>query len=148
MTKAYLELSDVKRLERAATNVRDRLLIRILFHLGCRVSEALSLEVKDIDFSQGTLTIEHLKARLGKSHAFCPGCGVKVERAMAEEREQRRLRTLPVDNETLEILENYIRRGGQVTRKGKQLIFGINRHRGWQVVGECADRAGLVPESP
>ena len=27
-----------------------KLLIRLLFHLGCRISEALALEVKDIDF--------------------------------------------------------------------------------------------------
>jgi len=45
MPKAYLEVDDVKRLERAATCLRDRLLIRVLFHLGCRVSEALALKV-------------------------------------------------------------------------------------------------------
>lgn len=154
MTKAYLEVNDVKRLEKAATCLRDRLLIRVLFHLGCRVSEALNLEVKSVDFSEGTLTIEHLKARvklfcpqcragLGKGHSFCPRCGAKVEEAVAEERERRRMRTLPVDRETLELLRNYITRGGPVTRKGKQLVFGINRHRGWQIIKECADRAGL-----
>jgi integrase/recombinase XerD len=57
MTKAYLEIGDVKRLEGTATCLRDRLLIRILFHLGCRVSEALALEVEDIDLEQGTVTI-------------------------------------------------------------------------------------------
>jgi len=45
--------------------------------------------------------------------------------------------------ETLEMLEDYIRRGGSVSRKGSMLIFGINRHRAWQVVRDCADRAGL-----
>ena len=40
--------------------MRDRLLIRLLFHLGCRISEALMLEVKDIDFNTGTVTIQHL----------------------------------------------------------------------------------------
>jgi len=48
-----------------------------------------------------------------------------------------------VDKDTLELLWDYIRRGGPITRNGKQLIFGINRHRGWQVVKECAERAGL-----
>lgn len=153
MTEAYLEVDDVKRLERAATCLRDRLLIRVLFHLGCRISEALNLEVKSIDFSEGALTIEHLKARirlscpqcrarLGKGHTFCPKCGARVEKAVAEERERRRMRTLPLDKETLELLRDYIRRGGPITRKGKQLVFGINRHRGWQIVKECADRAG------
>jgi len=30
-----------------------------------------------------------------------------------------------------------------VIRNGKRLIFGINRHRAWQIVKECAERAGL-----
>jgi integrase/recombinase XerD len=154
MTRAYLEPDDVNKLERAATCLRDRLLIRVLFHLGCRISEALALEVKDIDFSCGTLTIEHLKARirlscpgcgarLGKAHAFCPKCGIKVERALAEEREHRRVRTLPVDKDTLQILREYIKRGGPVSRSGRHLIFGIRRHRAWQVVKECAEKAEL-----
>ena len=152
--KTYLETEEIELLEEAVTNLRDRLLVRILFHLGCRVSEALNLEVKDINFAEGTLTIEHLKARvklsctqcgarLGKGHTFCPKCGVKVEKAVAEEKERRRMRTLPVDKETLELLRDYIRRGGPVTRKGKQLVFSINRHRGWQIIKECAERAGL-----
>ena len=141
-------------MEEVTTNLRDRLLIRILFHLGCRISEALPLEVKDIDFNQGAVTIQHLKvriklscprcsARLGKNHTFCPKCGVKVEEAVAKEQEHRRMRTLPLDEYTLEMLKNYIKRGGPVTRNGKELLFGINRHRAWQIIGACAERAKL-----
>jgi integrase/recombinase XerD len=130
------------------------LLIRILFRLGCRISEALSLDVKDVDFSQGTVAIEHLKtrlklscprcrARLGKSHLFCPRCGMEVEKAVAEAKEHRRVRTLPLDSETLEMLKDYIDRGGPIPQNGKTLIFGINRHRAWQIIRECADRAGI-----
>ena len=154
MTKAYLEVGEVQRLEQAATNLRDRMLIRLLFHLGCRVSEALSLKVEDIDLSQGMVTIEHLKsriklacpqcgARLGKSHSFCPKCGAKVKEVVAAEREHRRMRTLPLDRDTLRMLKNYIKRGGPVNREGRMLIFGINRHRAWQIVKECAERARL-----
>jgi len=154
MNKAYLEDHDIEKLERAATNMRDLLLIRILFHLGCRVSEALALEVGDIDLMQGIVRIQHLKtrinlacpecsARLGKSHSFCPKCGVAIKTMVAKEQEHRRIRTLPLDKETLKILKDYIRRGGPVNRKGKKLIFGINRHRAWQIVKECAQRAGL-----
>ena len=154
-TKAYLEPSDVEVLERSAGNLRDRLLIRLLFHLGCRVSEALAIQVNDIDFNQGTIVIQHLKcrislscnecgARLGASHAFCPKCGGKVENARPEERLHRRQRSLPIDNDSLELLKEYVRRGGPVVRDGKRLIFGINRHRSWQVVRTCAERAGLA----
>jgi len=154
MPKAYLEANEAQGLENAATNMRDKLLIRLLFHLGCRVSEALSLNVEDINFAQGTVTIQHLKsriqlscpkcnARLGKSHSFCSKCGINVKEAVAKEHEHRRMRTLPLDRDTLEMLRDYIKRGGPVNQKGKRLIFGINRHRAWQIVRECAERTDL-----
>ena len=152
--KSYLEPEELELMEKAATNLRDRLLIRLLFHLGCRVSEALGITVEDIDLTKGTITIQHLKtrmklscphcgAKLGKSHTYCPKCGAKVEKAVAEEKEHRRVRTLPLDDDTTGMLKDYISRGGPVSRKGKRFIFGINRHRAWQVVRECAERAGL-----
>jgi integrase/recombinase XerD len=142
MSRDYLDSHEVVRLEEAADYIRDKLLIRLLFHLGCRVSEALALEVKDIDFSQGTVTIQHLKARiklacpgcgakLGKSHTFCPKCGAKVEAAVAKEQEHRRVRTLPIDDQTMKLLKDYIAQSGPVGKSGKQLIFGINQHRAW-----------------
>jgi integrase/recombinase XerD len=154
--KTYLELAELELLEQVATNLRDRLLIRLLSHLGCRITEALALTVQDIDLEQGTVTIEHLKsclklscprcnARLGRSHAFCPKCGAKVEQAVAQAKEHRRLRTLHLDHDTLEMLRDYIHRGGSVSRDDKQLLFGINRHRAWQVITECARKAELPP---
>jgi len=154
MVKAFLEADEVKRLEEAANNLRDRLLIRLLSHLGCRISEALGIAVGDIDLDTHTVTIQHLKtgmklscchcsARLGKSHTYCPKCGAKVEKTIAEEKERRRVRTLPIDGETLRMVKDYISRGGPVIRGDQGLIFGINRHRAWQIVRDCAERAGL-----
>ena len=48
--KAYVEPEEVAQMEKVAGNLRDRLLIRMLFHLGCRVSEALGLSVEELDF--------------------------------------------------------------------------------------------------
>ena len=152
--KTYLEPSEISLLENETTNLRNRLLIKLLFHLGCRISEALALKVEDIDFNHGTITIQHLKAslklscsgcgqRLGRTHTFCPKCGIKVEKAQVEQQERRRQRALPVDSDTLGMLREYIRRGGPVLRDGKKLIFAINRHRGWQIVKGCAERANL-----
>jgi integrase/recombinase XerD len=154
--ETYLKPGDVKRMEQAALCLRDRLLIRLLFRLGCRVSEALALKVEDIDLSKGSATIVHLKSRvrlfcpgcgagLGRSHRFCPGCGNKVEEATKREAEHRRLRTLPVDAETVAMLRDYIRRGGPVSRCGAKLLFGVNRHRAWQIIRDCANKAGLSP---
>lgn len=152
--KAHLEVNEIEKLENVAKYFRDRLLIRLLGRLGCRISEALALGVKDIDFNAGTVTIQHLKsrlklscpkcsARLGRSHSFCPKCGAKVEEAVAREREHRRVRVLPLDKGTLEMLKEYVERGGPVIWDGKRLIFGINRHRAFQIIRDCAKQAGL-----
>jgi integrase/recombinase XerD len=152
--KAYLEPAEIQKLKEAAKYLRDKLLIRLLFCLGCRISEALALTVADIDFTHRGVTIQHLKtrlklscpncgARLSKSHKFCPGCSQSIEKAIAKEQEHKRVRTPPLDEVTLGMLRDYIKRGGPVTKDGRELIFGINRHRAWQVVKECAERAGL-----
>jgi integrase/recombinase XerD len=154
--ETYLKPADIERMERAAACLRDKLLIRVLFRLACRISEALALKVEDIDLDRGLATIIHLKSRvrllcpdcgakLGRAHCFCPGCGLKVNDAIKKELEHRRLRTLPVDAETLRMLNYYIRHGGPITRDGLKFLFPINRHRAWQVVRGCADRAGLSP---
>ena len=117
MVDVYLEPDDVVRLENAATNLRDRLLIRLLFHLGCRISEALGPEVEDVDLNHATITIQHLKSRiklscpqcnagLGRNHTYCPGCGNRVSAALREQREHRRQRVLPVDHDTLEMIKD------------------------------------------
>lgn len=153
--KTYLEPAEIASMERATTNLRDRLLIRLLFHLGCRISEALALKVSDVDFAQGAVTIKHLKsgtrfscpncgARLGKMHRFCPVCGKEIEKPSAQAQERQRLRTLPIDRDTLGMLKEYIQRGGPILRNGVNLIFGINRHRAWQIVRDCAYKAGLT----
>jgi integrase/recombinase XerD len=154
MTKTYLEPEEIRLLEKVCNNLRDRLLIRLLFHLGCRVTECLSITVENIDFNQGTVTIIHLKhrlkltcpaceTRLGASHLFCPRCGNRIEKKDINEYESRRQRILPVDQDTLSLLKEYIDQGGPIVKDGKQFIFGINRHRAWQIVKECAQKAGL-----
>lgn len=41
------------------------------------------------------------------------------------------------------MLRDYIIRGGPITQGDKKVLFGINRSRAWQVVRDCAGRAGL-----
>jgi len=153
VNNAYLEPADVARLEKAVSNLRDLLLIRLLFRLGCRVSEALALTVDDINLEEGLVVIQHLKtriqlsckcgARLGRHHAFCPACGAKVGDTVAAEQQRRRVRSLPLDRETAALVAEYIDRGGPVTKDGKASMFGISRHQAWRVVSDAARRAGL-----
>jgi integrase/recombinase XerD len=62
---------------------------------------------------------------------------------LSKEQEYRRQRVLPVDALTLKMLKEYIERDGPVVKDGKRLIFGINRHRAWQIIKVCAEKAGL-----
>lgn len=152
--KEYLEPNEVEMMEAVARYLRDKLLVRVPFRLGCRISEALGIGVDDIDFNQHTIKIEHLKlrinlscphceARLGKSHIFCPKCGARIEEAVAKQQEHKRMRTLPIDEKTLDMLKDYIARGGAVSRNGRLLIFGIQRQRAWQIISELAIKAKL-----
>ncbi len=149
--KAYLNLPEIELIEQAASCPRDRRLIRLLSHLGCRISEALALKVEDIDFEQGTATIMHLKKsikiscpqcgiRLGNRHQFCPGCGVRVSKRIISQQVRRRIRVLPVDEATLAMLKSYI---NTLPSDDKSPLFHLNRHRAWQIVRDCARRAGL-----
>jgi len=154
MPEEYLVPDDVLRLEKAADNSRDRLLIHLLFRLGCRISEALAITVDDIDFSTGKVSIVHLKVRLqlhcrqcgitiGLRHDYCPRCGTKNDANSASQHEKRRQRTLPLDAGTLAMINNYLEEDRPVTRDGKRYLFGINRHRAWRIVRQCAQRVGL-----
>jgi integrase/recombinase XerD len=152
--KSYLEPIDVSKLFETATSSRDRLLVLTIFRLGCRISEALAIGVDDIDFTNGTVTIKHLKNRiklkcpdckaaLNLTTIFCPACGVKVESAVQEIKDIRRQRILPLEDELLGMIKNYISSGGPVERNGRMVLFGINRHRGWQIIKTLAEKAGL-----
>jgi integrase/recombinase XerD len=154
MSKVYLEPIEIEKLEAASRYLRDRLLIRLLFHLGCRISEALGITVDDIDFNQGTVTIQHLKiraklscpnckARLSKANKFCSKCGIEVDQAITQEKEHRRFRRIPLDKTSLSMLKNFVEHNGPVTKNNKSNLFGINRHRAWQIIKECSEKAGL-----
>jgi len=156
MSKTYLEPEEVETLENTAVYIRDKLLIRLLWRLGCRISEVLAIGVGDIDFNRGTVTIEHLKTRvklscpqcqtrLSRAARFCPGCGAKVEKAITEEREHHRKRTLPLEKETLKMLKQYVDDGGPVERNGKKLFFCLQRRQADNIIHDCAAKAGLGP---
>jgi integrase/recombinase XerD len=157
--KAYLEIEEVQQLENAATCPRDKLLIRVLSRLGCRISEALAIQVSDIDFARRTVTILHLKKRirllcpkckasLGRRHQFCPECGDEVGEAMRRQQERRHIRVLPVDKQTLDMLEDYIGRTPSTLADDSVPVFSLNRHRAWQIVRDCASLPDLLnPET-
>ena len=151
--KGYLEPGQVERLVDAAGNPRDKAFISMLGKTAMRISETGQLKVTDIDFKRGTLTIVHLKERLklkcpncgeilGRRHLFCPCCGNKVDQAIREKVEQRRQRVIPVDPDTLRLLDEYLRWRRQFPYRGP-LVFPFSRQRGWQLVERIGRRAGI-----
>jgi len=46
---------------RAPTGVRNRALIAVLWRCGLRISEALALELRDVDLEAGTVRVRHGK---------------------------------------------------------------------------------------
>jgi len=98
--KVYLEPIDIEMMEQTAVCLRDRLLIRLLFYLGARISEILGIVAEDIDYTNALIRIVHLKtrskifcpacnARLSRSSSYCPKCGIKIDKAKLLEQEHR-----------------------------------------------------------
>lgn len=142
-----------ERLIAVATNPRDKAFIALLARSGVRISEAVQLKVSDVDFQRGTLKIVHLKERsrlkcphckepLGKRHLFCPVCGNKVAQAIREKVEQRRQRIIPIDPNTLHLIDEYIQWRRKFPYRGP-LVFPFSRQRGWQLIEKLGRRAGI-----
>ena len=152
--KTYLELKETELLESAASCLRDRLLIRLLSRLGCRISEALAIKHEDIDFKRKTVTIIHLKrilklfcplcsSPLATKHRFCPGCAKEISDSIKKQQEKRRIRILPLDEDTLKLLKSYVDNNNSTDNNGQTCLFGFNRHRAWQIVRSCAKQARI-----
>jgi len=149
----YPEFEQIEKLINICSNPRDRAFIALLARTGCRISEVIELKTSDIDSKRGTLTIVHLKERLklkcpncgeilGKRHLFCPGCGNKVDRAVRERVQQRRQRIIPVDRNTLRLLDEYLQWRRQFPYRGP-LVFPFSRQRGWQITEKLGRRVGV-----
>lgn len=137
----------------AATNLRDKLLVKLLFRDRCSISEALSLTLEDVDLD-GKVTFNHLKTRpkvfcpycnrrMTKKYLFCPECGRKVKGVTNKDLDWHPVRTLTLDNDTLQTLREFIQLGGPVECNGRIVIFSIHRRHIGQIVRFCAWRANL-----
>ena len=95
----------------------------MIYFTGCRLSEALNIKVKDIDFSGGAVTIGTLKQR--KSGVY---------------------RQVPLSDDYLRSLDNsfdlrILQKKNSKTRN--QFIWGWSRRHGYQVIKKIMDKAEL-----
>ncbi len=122
--KAYLEPEQVEKVIAVATNLRDKLLVRIPWRTGIRVSELIGIKVSDIDPENRAIVIKVLKQR-------------KRDGKVVERR-----RIVPVDQGTLDLVKEYLEWRKQFPYKGN-LLFPITRQRVDQIYWKLGKRAGI-----
>ncbi|MFC1994939.1 hypothetical protein ACFLVK_00850 [Chloroflexota bacterium] len=67
-----------------------------------------------------------------------------VNKARKRQQEHRRIRTLSVDRgDTLEMLRDHIDSNQVTSHDDSVPLFGLNRHRAWQIIRDCAGRTDL-----
>ena len=123
--KGYLEPEQVERLIAVATNPRDALLVRVAWRTGIRVSELIGIRVQDIDFGGRAILIKIQKQRKRD--------GKTVERR----------RIVPIDEDTLNMVREYLEWRKQFPYKG-DLLFPISRQRVVQICWKLGKRAGIT----
>ena len=123
--KGYLSPGQIERLIAAAPNLRDKLLVRLLWRTGIRVSELIGIRVQDIDFEGRAILIKIQKQRKRD--------GKTVERR----------RVIPIDQGTLDMVREYLEWRKQFPYKG-DLLFPITRQRVNQLFWRLGRRAGIT----
>jgi len=148
MIRTYLSEEDVEKLIEAAPTLRDELIIRLLWRLGCRVTELCELKKSDIDFEKGLVVIQHLKQRVqkaclrcgkkvAKSHSFCPGCGKKLGDPQVRKEVKRRI--IPIDKDTLNQVKRYLRLRSDKSDR----VIPLSRKWVYQIIRKIAEEAGI-----
>ncbi len=120
----YLSLDEIKQIINAATNLRDRLLIKILARTGMRRQELRDVKVQDVDFERKLIYIPHGKG--GKP------------------------RSVPIDEDTLMDIKFYLgsRHHGKVIQSNNTKIDGIDLSGINEIVRKTAKKAGIRHPDP
>jgi integrase/recombinase XerD len=82
LPEEILSPEDIKRISSAATNVRDRAIVAVLYESGCRIGEFLGLSVKNVAFdSHGAMIIVSGKTGMRRVRlvASAPALGMWLE---------------------------------------------------------------------
>lgn len=135
--RGFLDETEVKQIIDGASKLRDKVLMRLLWVTGARISELLGdkswyksknetskrifqgVKVKDIDFKQGNILLDLLKRK-----QYPP---------------PRHL--VPLDKNTLELLQAYII-SENLQKEDK--LFPITRERAFQIIREIGNRIGIT----
>jgi integrase len=87
---AHVSQQEVDRLTARAKTEQTRLLIKLLWHTGARVSEIIDTRLADLDFNKGTLMIRRRKRRKAFAQTIpLPGDLMNAMRLFARARDRR-----------------------------------------------------------
>ena len=121
----YLEAMQVKRLIAAAFNIRDRLLVRIIWRTGIGANELLNILTGNIDYERRAIAI--------KSPNKDDSCNEMTSEG----------RFVPIDKGTLDMIVEYLEWRRQFNYKG-DLLFPISRQRLSQIIERLGRKARLT----
>lgn len=121
--KGYLKQEDVEKLIDAAQNLRDRLILQIMYRCGRRVSEVLAMKKGDIIWEENKIIFNILKRK----------------------RPVKELK--PVDSGTMRLLKAYV--DGEVEIKGikkrmeGELLFPVTRQYVFKMIRKIGKSVGI-----
>ena len=121
--RGYLTVEQVEAILDAAKNPRDRLLLQLMYRCGRRVSEVLLLKEEDILWSDRKIIFNIIKRK----------------------RPVKELK--PVDEETFQLLEEYVRIKGSLAgvrkRPNGQVLFPVSRQYAFKLIRKLGKEVGV-----
>ena len=132
--RGYFEEGQRKAIFEAAQNHRDKVLIRLLWITGRRISEILNVKICEINFQDNQISF-HIEKKTHKVN------GVRQKKDL--------VRLKPIDIKTSIMLKAYV---NEVGLRSDQYLFEsefkpgypITRQRAFEIVRNCALKAGIT----
>lgn len=159
--RGFMTVDQVRKMIDSCDNLRDKVLIQMLFVTGMRVSELvkpgksgspdLGLRVTNILWEENALIIRHSKrrgsklscpncgARLGRDFKFCPICRQEVEKPLIQKGDHP-VRRIAIDRSTLSMVKEYLEKRPDKS----EFVIPITRQMAYLVVREAAERVGIM----
>lgn len=117
--RKYLNAREREAFHKAAMRLEDpheRCFVLIVFHTGCRISEALALTAAGVDRAERLVLLKTLK-----------------------QRKKVRIRAMPIPDELVKALAEQV-----VSLPGSERLWGFCRTTAWKIIKRCMADAGLT----
>ena len=137
--QGFFRSGERRKLYEACKNNRDRILIRLLWKSGRRISEILALKVSDLDFENNNI-LWHIekKSRLLKDKNNQIIKDPITDKPLRQKIDLTRVK--PMDKRTMAMLGAYIQEQGF---SPPDLILPITRQRAFQIIREVGKISGV-----